>query len=98
MSRDCPKKKANSQANQTEVKPKGRVTEVIDDRDDISEAETEQTAVESVKNTNRKERVNTARISKAKMLPEDVAKAIEQLSIEEREAVLDAVMMQGPDF
>ena len=98
MSRDCPKKKANSQANQTEVKPKGRVTEIVDDRDDVSEAETEQTAVESVRNTNKKERVNTARINKAKMLPEDVAKAIGQLSIEEREAVLDAVMMQGPDF
>ena len=100
MSRDCPKKKTNGQsnANQAEVKPKGRVTKIVDDRDEVSDAETEQTAVDNAKNTKTENCVNAVHVNKAKMLPKDIAKVIGQLSMEEREAVLNTVMMQGSDF
>ena len=45
MSRNCPKKHqgqaSQSNTGQTEVKTKGRITEIVDDRDDASEAESE---------------------------------------------------------
>ena len=96
MSKACPKKNeqnTQTKVNQTETKAKKRTTEIVDDRDEVSDAETEQTAVEVKTN----KRINNTRIGKAKMTTDDVAKAIAALSLEERETVLDAVMM-NEDF
>jgi hypothetical protein len=43
--------------------------------------------------TNRDKKTKV-QVNKAKMMPADVAKAIAALSQEEREALLDAIMMQ----
>ena len=96
MSNACPKRNeqnTQTKVNQTETKNKKRTLEVVDDRDEVSDAKTEQTAVE-VKTSIR---INNARIGKAKMTTDDVAKAIVALSLEERETVLDAVML-NEDF
>ena len=79
MSKACPKKnEQNTQAkvNQTETKAKERTSKIVDDRDEISDAETEQTAVEVKTN----KRINNTRIGKPKMTTDDVAKAIAALS------------------
>ena len=89
MSKACPKKGENPpKINQVQTKEKKRTLEVIDDRDEVSEAETEQTAVDK-----KGKHVYKAKIGKAKLTSDDVAKAIGLLSNEEREAVLDAVIM-----
>jgi hypothetical protein len=96
MSKACPKRNEQSKQtniNETKVK-KGNTMEVIDDRD-ISDAETEQTAVET-KKTNKC--VDTVRVNRTKLMPNDVVKAIGALSSEERDTVLDAIMMQNEDF
>ena len=96
MSKACPKRNEQNtpaKVNQTEAKAKKRTTEIVDDRDEVSDAETEQTAVKVKTN----KRINNTRIGKAKMMTDDVAKAIAALSLEERETVLDAVMM-NEDF
>ena len=96
MSKACPKKNeqnAQTKVNQTETKAKERTSKIVDDRDEISDAETEQTAVEVKTN----KRINNARIGKANMTTDDVAKAIAALSLEERETVLDAIML-NEDF
>ena len=74
--------------NQVQTKEKKRILEVVDDRDEVSEAETEQTAVDK-----KGKHVYKTKIGKAKLTSDDVAKAIGLLSNEEREAVLDAVIM-----
>ena len=80
----CPKKYDSNCSNQWKI---------VDDRDEISDAETEQTAVEVKTN----KRINNTRIGKAKMTTDAGAKAIAALSLEERETVLDAVML-NEDF
>ena len=96
MSKACPKRNeqnAQTKINQTETKIKEHTSKIVDNRDEISDAETEQTAVK-VKTS---KRINNARIGKAKMTTDDVAKAIAVLSLEERETVLDAIML-NKDF
>ena len=49
MSKACPKRNkqvTQTKVNQMETKAKKCTTEVVDDRDEVSNAETEQTAVE----------------------------------------------------
>ena len=72
-----------------ETKIKEHTSKIVNDRDEVSDAETEQTAVE-VKIS---KRIDNARIGKAKMTTDDVAKAIAALLLEERETVLDAVIL-----
>ena len=83
MSRDCPKKGQNPQTNHATTKKstKTRATEVIDDRDDVSEAGTDDT------------KVNTT-----KLMPEAVVRALENLSKEQRDEVLDRILLKGEDF
>ena len=83
MSRDCPKKGQASQNNHivTKKPTKSRTTEVVDDRDDLSEAGTDNT------------KVNTT-----KLMPDAVVWALENLSKEQREEVLDRILLKGEDF
>lgn len=93
MSKACPKKnKQNTQAkvNQTETKMKKHTTEIVNNREEVSNAKTEQMAVETGKTSRC---INTTWINKGKMMPDDVAKAIAALSPKEQETVLNAVMM-----
>jgi hypothetical protein len=78
MSKVCPKK--NQQNNPAKINQTQKwTTNVVNDREEISDAETEQMAVE-VNKTNKK---TSAQVNKMKMMPGDVAKAIAALSQEE---------------
>ena len=83
MSRDCPKKGQNPQTNHATTKKttKSHTTEVVNDRDDISEAGTDDT------------KVNTT-----KLMLEAVVQALENLSKEQRDEVLDRILLKGEDF
>lgn len=98
MSRSCPKRQQGqsnqSNANQAEVKPKSRITEIVDDRDDASEADSERTITTSRSNASgRSTRINTT-----KMLPDEIVRALEGLTEEERGNVLDQILLRGEDF
>ena len=83
MSRDCPKKGQSPQTNYAATKKstKSRTTEIIDDRDDISETGT-----------------NDTKVNTAKLMPEAVVRALENLSKEQRDEVLDRILLKGEDF
>jgi Zinc knuckle len=91
MSRACPLNK-NAQVNQTEAKkntqPKTRITEVIDDRDDVSEIGSDTTAVSE----------RAAKLNAAKMMPDAVVAALESLTMDQRNEVLDRLLLKGEDF
>ena len=101
LSKQCPNNsgkqesaaKVNTTEAKTKAKSKERAPEVVDDREDPSDAESEQTAV-----TERSEKRSTARVNKARMMPDDFVKILAKYTQEERDAVVEAVMMRGPDF
>lgn len=74
-----------------QTRPQNRVTEIVDDRDDTSDAGSEATVV-SAKPAKR------TRVNNAKMMPSDIVKALESLTEEERGDVLDKILLQGEDF
>jgi len=96
MSRNCPKRQQGSQSNtgQTEIKSKNRITEIVDDRDDASETGSDQTVTTTRSSTSSK----PTRINVTKMLPDEVVRALEGLTKEERGDVLDQILLKGEDF
>jgi hypothetical protein len=101
MSKQCPnnsgKHEGTIKVNTTEAKPKVKqkehALEVVDDREDPFDAESEQTAV-----TERPKRKSTVRVNRARMVPDNFVKILAKYTQEERDAVIEAVMMRGPDF
>jgi hypothetical protein len=96
MSRNCPKKQAG-QSNQSQNTPrtyqnqtKARNTEIVDDRDNVSDDGTEATVATT---STQKTYVNMVKI-----MPDDVVKALEKLSKEQRGEVLDQILLRGEDF
>ena len=88
MSKDCPKKQ-NTQVNQAKTQKKQtRAMEIIDDRDDVSEVGSEDTAVSG----------RNPALNVAKMVPDTVVNALEAMTKEQRDEVLDRILMKGEDF
>ena len=83
MSRDCPKKGQNPQTNHiiTKKTTKSHTTEVVDDRDDISEAGTDDT-----------------KVNMAKLMLEAIVRALENLSKEQKDEVLNRILLKGENF
>ena len=93
MSRTCPKRQdgqtTRTTANQAKVETtKSRTTEIVDDRDDISEIGSDGTATS----------VRTIKVNAAKLMPNDVVKALEGLTEEQRGEVLDQILLKEGDF
>jgi hypothetical protein len=96
MSRACPKRQNQGQGtnNQQNIsrtsspRTNARVKEVVDDRDDSSETGSTTTAV-STKST---------KINVVKMAPNDVVLALEKMSKEQRDEVLDQIILRGEEF
>ena len=100
MSRACPKRQ-NTQdqtsANQTETTlTKARLTEVVDDRDNISDVESEATAVTNA--SKRSGRTNKgARVNNLKMVPSEVVKVLSGMTEEQRGEVLDQILLNDDE-
>ena len=93
MSRTCPKRQngqtTRTTANQAKVETmKSRTMEIVDDRDDISEIESDGTATS----------FRTIKVNAAKLMPNDVVKALEGLTEEQRGEVLDQILLKEGDF
>jgi hypothetical protein len=88
LSKDCPKRDARANQANAREKPNKRIAEIVDDRDDVSEIGSDITAVSA-----RSTKVNAAR-----MMLDAVMKALESLTKEERDDVLDQVLLKGEDF
>ena len=93
MSRTCPKRQdgqtTRTTANQAKVETtKSRTTEIVDDRDDISEIGSDGTATS----------VRTIKVNAAKLMPNDVVKALEGLTEEQHGEVLDQILLKEGDF
>ena len=94
MSRNCPKNQ-NRQNAQKQSPPhvnqaKARKTDIVDDRDDVSNAGTDTTTATT---STQKTLVNAV-----KVMPNDVVKILEGLSKEQRGEVLDQILLRGEDF
>ena len=91
VSQECPNFPPTKQNKDYQTRPQTRATEIIDDQDDASDTGSENTVV-STKPAKR------ARVNNAKMMPNDIVKALESLTEEERGDVLDKILLQGEDF
>ena len=85
MSKNCPKKKQEDTTWKPEVK--NRVTEIIDDREEVSEAETEATAV--TKGTTTKAQINNAKVASSQ-----VVKLMNKMTREERNEIMDQMLLE----
>ena len=85
---------SQSSAGQMEVKSKGCITEIVDDRDDTSEAKSEQMVTTSWLSISGK----SNHINVVKMLPDEVVWALEGLTKEECGDILDQILLKGEDF
>ena len=91
VSQGCPNFPPAKQNKNYQTRPQTRVTEIVDDQDDVSDAGSKATVV-STKPAKR------TRVNNAKMMPSDIVKALESLTEEERGDVLDKILFQGEDF
>ena len=91
VSQGCPNFPPTKTNKNYQVRPQTRVTEIVDDRDDASDAGSETTVVSA-------KPAKHTRVNNAKMMPSDIVKALESLTEEERGNVLDRILLQGEDF
>jgi hypothetical protein len=91
MSRACLKKQ-NVQVNQTDVqkgiKKQTCTTEIVDDRDNMSKIKSKDTAVSG----------QAATLNATKMMPDTIMHALEALSKEQCDEVLNRILIKGKDF
>ena len=83
MSRDCPKKGQNPQTNHVTTK-KSTKTCTTEIVDDRDDAS--ETGTDDTK------------VNMTKLMPEAVVRALENLSKEQRDEVLDRILLKGEDF
>ena len=92
LSFSCPKKTGEAAKKTTYTQ--ARITEVVDDRDDVSEAGSDMTVVPKASQKSTK----SPKINNVKMMPADIVKALGSLTEEERGDVLDKILQEGEDF
>ena len=91
MSNACPNKQNN-------YPPKTRVNEIVDDRDDKSEIGSERSSTRSTTSTRSISSGRSTRVNNVKMGSDEVIRALEGLTKEERGDVLDQILLKGEDF
>lgn len=91
MSNVCPNKQNN-------YPPKTRVSEIVDDRDNKSEARSEQSSTRSMTSMRSVSSGRSTWVNNFKMGGSEVIHTLEGLTKEERGDILDQILLKGENF